>query len=148
MELKDFIKQTVRAIAEASSELQDELGKDGHVINPPTASSDKQNFGISKDFRYRRVEDIEFDVMVAAESGKSGGAEAGISVLSVKIGAKGDAHDKSETVNRLRFSIPLALKPSKEYGENVELFKKDLADQQRIAEQDQQLLDENDSGAP
>jgi len=148
MELKEFIKQSVSAIAEASAELQDELGKDGHVINPPTSSSDKQNFGRSKDFRYRRVEDIEFDVMVTAESGASGEAKARISVLSVKFGAEGQVKKRSESVNCLRFLIPLALKPSKEYKENVELFEKDLGKQQQSAEQDQQPLGDYNRGVP
>ena len=39
LDLKEFIKATISAIAEATSELQEEFGKDGILINPPSAQS-------------------------------------------------------------------------------------------------------------
>jgi len=36
MDLKEFIKETITSIAEATSELQAELDAIGIIINPPT----------------------------------------------------------------------------------------------------------------
>ena len=39
MELKEFITATITAIAEATSDLQSALAKNGIIINPPTDQS-------------------------------------------------------------------------------------------------------------
>jgi len=113
MNLKEFITETISAIVDASSDLQDKYAKDDVVINPPSGGSNEYAIHI-KDPRYamRRVKNISFDVAVSAASKTTGGGEAGIKVLSVGIGAKGEKAASSEKVSRVKFEIPIALRPS------------------------------------
>ena len=50
MDLKEFIKETITSIAEATSELQAELDAIGIIINPPT--KDGEPTFIEEDDRY------------------------------------------------------------------------------------------------
>lgn len=81
MELKDFIKETITAIAKATTKLQAELGPEGVLINPPTNGRDQNTFVEGDDSNYHRpVRDVEFDVALTVE--KVGGGGAGTSYKS------------------------------------------------------------------
>lgn len=68
MELKDFIKDTIKAIAEATTELQDELGPQGILVNPPTNGRDQSVFvECDERFYHRLIKDVEFDVALTVE---------------------------------------------------------------------------------
>lgn len=119
MELKDFIKDTIRAIAEATTELQDELGPKGILLNPPTNGRDQTVF-VEGDNRYhhRPVKDVEFDVALTVGRSGSGaaGAKAKIAIFEASIG--GEMSGSSQQVSRLKFSVPLALRATSEEVSN------------------------------
>ncbi len=121
MDLKEFIKETISAIVDASSDLQEKYAADDVVINPPSDGSGKDVF-VSDESAYifRRVKNISFDVAVTAASKTTGGGEGGIKVFSVGVGAKGEKSASSEKVSRVQFEIPITLKPSNHEGANME----------------------------
>lgn len=100
MELKEFVKTAVQdiiaALTEANEGLQgfQTVGTSNHnkVSGLPTNIIQDHNGGI--------YSVVDFDIAVT--SAKSGGAEAGISIIPFQIGGRGEV--SSETVSRIRFS--------------------------------------------
>ena len=139
MDLKDFIKETIVGIVEASRELQERFEKEGVIINPPVSLKERDLYehGDTR-HKYRRVETVEFDVAVTASTESSGGGKAGLKVLSFDAAAEGRHSRQSEQVSRVRFSLPLVLSPASIEGVNKEAAKRqaeEQAERMRRAEQ-------------
>lgn len=119
MELKEFIKDAISAIAEATTELQDELGPKGILINPPTNGRDQTVF-VEGDKRYyhRPVKEVEFDVALTVGKTSSGSAGAKVKIAILEANVGGEMEGSSQQVSRLKFSIPLALKATTEEVSN------------------------------
>lgn len=117
MDLKDFVKTSIKDIATASQELQTELAETGVLVNPPVSSMQKDIFEEGNvGCTWRQIRDVDFDVAVVASS--AGGGKAALKVWSVEI--SGGADGAHETSSRLRFSIPIALPASQSEKENQE----------------------------
>jgi Trypsin-co-occurring domain 2 len=122
LDLKEFIKATISAIAEATSELQEQFGQDGILINPPSAQSGSDVYQPkSRNYTMRRVQRVSFDVAVTAGTSTSGGGSGGIKVWSAEIGGKLEKSASDERVSRVQFEIPMTLKPSSEEAANMQL---------------------------
>ncbi len=87
MDLKDFTKQVVKSVVEATEELSESLDRDIRF-----ASRDNKH--------------IVFVVAVTVENKEGKSNEGGINVWSV-IGVKGGSHSGKDTstVNRIQFSL-------------------------------------------
>ena len=145
MELKEFISQTISAIADATSELQDKYIADDIIINPPSAQSGSDVYQPnSKNYTMRRVQNISFDVAVTASSENAGEGGAGIKVLSIDIGGKASVSNSAEQVSRVSFSVPITLKPSVDERKNVEQGKREK--QQQDANFDRAMASRNKPG--
>lgn len=113
MDLKDFIKETITAIIQSTSELQRDFEAVGALVNPPIFSKEGSVYDHdNENYTRRRVEVVEFDVAVTAESEIKGGAKAALRVFSLDASVDGGAGKRSENVSRVRFSIPIVLPPS------------------------------------
>ncbi|MDE3240925.1 MAG: hypothetical protein KGN33_18365 [Paracoccaceae bacterium] len=113
MELKEFIEETISAIADATMDLQAKYAEDGVVVNPPTDGRGNEAFeegGAS--YTYRRVQNVAFDVALTVSSEKKGQAGGRIKILAAEVGANGSANASSEQVSRVQFSVPVSLTPS------------------------------------
>jgi Trypsin-co-occurring domain 2 len=120
LNLKEFITETISAIAEATSDLQAKYASEGILINPPAPQSGGPVYQPgSPNYTMRRVQNIQFDVAVTAASETAGGGKAGIKVLSMEIGGSGERTTSSEQVSRVKFEIPLTLKPSEDEKDNT-----------------------------
>ena len=111
MELKDFIKATVKDIMEAEYELSTELSDLGVLVYPsggyPVAQSNYAGdmmYCDMKDGRRGIMQPIDFDLSVTeSESVKSQG-NLGVSVLKAGI----NSGSGTETRTRIRFTIVVA----------------------------------------
>jgi hypothetical protein len=132
MDLKGFIKETIAAIVESTSELQAQFEGVGVIVNPPVSNKERDLYEHENlSHRYRRVETIEFDVAVTAATETSGGAKAGLKIFTAELGADGKHARNHEEVSRVKFSIPIVLSPA-----NAEQANKTLAaDARREAEE-------------
>ena len=120
MDLKEFISETMSAIADATNDLQEKYAADDILINPPSAQSGNEVYqAASEDYTFRRVQNIGFDVAVTASSKASKDGKAGIKVMSLEIGAEAGKSITSEQVSRVAFSIPITLKPSQHEQKNL-----------------------------
>ncbi|MET4102512.1 hypothetical protein ABIE58_001946 [Roseovarius sp. MBR-78] len=107
MDLKEFIKETVSGICNASSELEDE-GLYGAILNPPTdriRSTVYEEGGA--EYIYRRVESIEFDVAVTVEEETQKEGKAGLKVFSSEVGGGATKGNRNEIASRVKFTMSL-----------------------------------------
>ncbi len=119
MDLKEFIKETIGGIIDASQELQSECEGKGVIINPPITLKERDIYEHENpDHRYRRIETIEFDVAVTAATETKGGGKVGLKILALGAGAEGHRALTNEEVSRVRFSIPVVLSPAAIEGRN------------------------------
>ena len=121
MELKEFISETVSSIIEAAQELQEKFQAIGAVINPPTHSQgvNLESFAEGHQlYSNRRVQSIEFDVAVTAQSSATSGGKAGLKIWVVEGSIDGAQVKSDEQVNRIKFSLPLSLPASPQELEN------------------------------
>jgi Trypsin-co-occurring domain 2 len=104
MDLKDFIKNTLRSVCEAVEELQ----VDGKPYYNPTfrfhVDQDKDIRGILSHGSYN-YSFVEFDVAVTTEKSGDLKGKAGIAVISADLSGKLSQQDAS----RIKFTIPVVL---------------------------------------
>ena len=106
MELKQFVTETLRQILEGVAETEnvEEAPKPGRV-NPPLSTPD----GTLESWKQpvttygQPVYLVEFDIAVTVD--ERADAKAGLKVLGIGIG--GELAERSETVNRIKFSVPV-----------------------------------------
>jgi hypothetical protein len=115
MKLKDFVAETLKEIVDGVADAQYHWSqKGGSVIPGGLEYSDKAGPGALYDVPSGRpVQVIEFDVAVTTEEGT--GTEGGIGVFvgAVALGSKGKSDASMTTVNRIKFSVPVLLPPTK-----------------------------------
>ncbi len=122
MDLREFVEETIAALVEASMSLQDRYEESEVLINPPAPQSGSGVFHPgSGNYTFRHVRDVEFDVALTVGAETSGGGRAGLKVFSAEIGASGEHARSSEQVSRVKFSIPITLRPTKYEWSNREL---------------------------
>ncbi len=128
MELKDFIKETVKDITDAINEINEELDTHGTVANPRAVQTVRGesreniygymlNEGESKTKNSRRprpVHLISFDVAVSSTEKKDGKEGIGVNVAGIRLGKDGTKEEKDSMNSRLKFSIPIALPTEKD----------------------------------
>ncbi|MEX1034408.1 MAG: hypothetical protein WDZ54_00520 [Sneathiella sp.] len=128
MDLKEFIVETISAIADATNELQTSYENDEILVNPPTSQSGENVYlEGSGHYAFRHVRDVDFDVALTASSSLDAKGKAGLKVFSVEVGGGGGASKAQEQVSRVQFSIPIALKPTASEGNNLEIAKRQAA---------------------
>ena len=101
MDLKEFIKETIAGIIEATNELQDDWKENGVVVNPPEPGG-----YVSQ----RPTQQIDFDVAVTAANDTEGGGKGALKVFSSELSASGKRAAHHEEVSRVKFSIPVQLR--------------------------------------
>ncbi len=110
MDLKSFIKTAlidlVTAIDEAKHELKDPAGS---LICPPSQGLDANlNPKIDSSHQYQKV---EFDLAVSVEEKNTSQGGVGIKVLGLAANAGENAISNYSTVSRVKFHVPIGLKP-------------------------------------
>ena len=134
MDLKDFIRETLKSVIEATDEIAREYESSKIIINPPVSDRDRSLYlGESTSHIHRRVEEVTFDVAVTATAETGGGVNTGLRVFSAEVNAGASHERQREEVSRVKFVIPIVLSPSRAEVENRQLERqqKDEFEQQR-----------------
>ncbi|HEY3040639.1 MAG TPA: hypothetical protein VGJ66_18010 [Pyrinomonadaceae bacterium] len=97
LELRDFVAETIKQVIDGVVTAQQYATSKKAVVNPRTSRHGEP------------VQSIAFDVAVTA--GKGAKTQGGIAVFTgvLGLGSKGQSEKTSESVNRIQFSVPLAL---------------------------------------
>jgi hypothetical protein len=109
MNLQDFVAESLRQIIRGVKAVQEEARQDKAWVNPPIVWPDDVRSTRLRNLRNSSlVHEIEFDVAVTVsqEDGKKGGA--GLVIGPVVLGAQGQSASTSESVSRVKFSVPVS----------------------------------------
>jgi hypothetical protein len=107
MNLREFVSTVLTDIINGVRDAQEEAGKSpdsGAIVAPGTYL-----YPDGTPEEGSRPQNVEFDVAVTSEEGKSSKKGLGIVVASIGIGAQGQSEAKSSSVSRIKFIIPLVL---------------------------------------
>jgi len=106
MNLREFVKESLVQIVGGVNDAVNELQESGAVVNPRRRAGPPSQMHRGS---ATPIQDIEFDVAVTIGSTAetTGGGSFGLQVFS--IGAKSSSGTDSQSVSRIRFSVPLAL---------------------------------------
>ncbi len=111
MELKDFVTETLSQIIEGIKNAQIFADKSNAKINPkelyPLNFSTSGAYADSK--KERLAQFMEFDIAVTASKGSSGKAGVGVFTGVLGIGGQTQSETSNQTVNRIKFSVPIFL---------------------------------------
>jgi hypothetical protein len=103
LELQDFVAETIKQIIDGVATAQQYATSKKAIVNPRTQMH-----------HYPSPQSISFDVAITAAKGTK--TQGGIAVFAgaFGLGSKGQSEQSDETVNRIRFSVPVWL-PLGEY---------------------------------
>ena len=110
MELKEFVSETIIQIVTGIKQAQDDVCQEGATINPKNAAF-FDGVAITVDSVVRRVpiQNIEFEVSLTETEGNQAGGRIGVFFGSVGVGAHATKDTGSNAMNKVKFSIPIAL---------------------------------------
>jgi hypothetical protein len=115
MELKDFIRTTLREIIDGVAEAQKEARGKGANINP-------MGVGFTRNSQWNystgaEPQAVSFDVALTESKGT--GTEGGVGVFlgGIGLGSKGRTEAESVSLTRIQFSVPVILPPGQKVGD-------------------------------
>ena len=109
IELRDFISETIKQVIDGVVTAQEYATSKGAVVNPKL-NFHNQNQDLFLDITTNQpTRLISFDVALTAAEGSK--TQGGIAVFTgvLGLGSKGQSEKTNETVNRIRFSVPVSL---------------------------------------
>jgi hypothetical protein len=112
MQLREFIKTVLTEIVDGIRDAQDKNGGAFVVAAGDGGHKYAEHPRFSGSARLKSTI-VDFDVAVTAEDTDKLEGGAGIKVLSIQFGGKGETSIKDMTVSRIQFAIPLLLPESK-----------------------------------
>ena len=114
VDLKDFISKTLQDIVGGIVEAQSAEGV-GSYIAPSMIGSHTfaPESGVANNSRYTSTV-AKFDVAISAEAGSAAGVQAGFRVVVFSAGANAQLQERSSTVSRIQFSVPVLMPPNRQ----------------------------------
>lgn len=94
MDIKDFIKTTLKELSEALSESKQELGRQVMLTNTALRTKQMGNYGL-----------IDFDLAVEVRSAETTGKGIGLKISVVEAGIGKDKELASSSISRMKFTI-------------------------------------------
>ncbi len=117
MDLKEFISTTLQNIIDGVEDAKEKYKDGGSMVCAPSGGGPQEHLNIRLDARYRYHQSVEFDLAVSSSKENSisgaGNTKAGISVLDFSGNINGSRTSKSNTTNRIKFTVPIALQSTK-----------------------------------
>lgn len=111
MELKEFVRESLKQIVEGVSEAQKPVRDHGGYVNPTVLPRGKSESHFGEFLPSgQQVFLVEFDVAVTVNEQTGTHAEAKLQVASIlSLGAGGKSGDLLQTIQHIKFKVPLAL---------------------------------------
>lgn len=108
MKLEEFVSETLQQIISGVLEAQAFATRNAGAIvpdEPIMGASNGQRLVSQRD--EVPIGEIEFDVAVAVDEGRSAQGGAGLFVGPIAIGTQGKENISNQSMNRIKFSVPL-----------------------------------------
>ncbi|MDA0813824.1 MAG: hypothetical protein O3C21_15715 [Verrucomicrobia bacterium] len=106
MELHEFVRETLSQIIKGISEAQN-----SEAITKSTAAIVPVGQGIDDDKNLNQ--EVQFDIAVTAQSGTETKGGVGIFVGPVTLGSAGKSQQSTDSMNRIKFAVPVYLPAQK-----------------------------------
>ena len=119
MELKEFIKSTIKQIAESVEELNKEFEGKRVVVNPTSPNDIRDIPNISTRNRAYNVTNVDFDLSVSVESNEGSTGKVGVVASIVGLGVSSTEGHVQHSESKVRFTIPIMLPSKRHYDDNV-----------------------------
>ncbi|MCA4897770.1 MAG: hypothetical protein ACK514_18505 [Bacteroidota bacterium] len=109
MELKEFIKETIKQIALGVSEAQLELKETGAIINPSGMSVGDKGDKYLRHDGWRYVQDVEINVAISLTDKEDNKGGLGVVAGLFNAGMVNSSEASNSKVSTIKFNIPIAL---------------------------------------
>ena len=115
MELKEFISQTIREIAEGVQAASEQCSDLGVIVNPAVTLGENRDFFVPKENVKehinveRRVQQIHMDVLVSVTETTTLDSEVKASIKVLGANVNGRTEGNTLNSNRVSFDIPVCL---------------------------------------
>lgn len=110
MELKDFVARVLVDIVEGIREAQTTVGHEDADVSPYLRGGvNVSGWKGLRDRLDRSLHEVEFDVAVTATEGTGTRGGVGVVMGVVALGSRGESSRTSESVSRVKFSVPVRL---------------------------------------
>jgi hypothetical protein len=107
MKLQEFVCETLKEVIAGVKEAQTYAASAGAKVNPEQdRPKGKTGYVIDSSVP---VQEVDFDIAVTSADTTETQAGAGVFVAALGIGAQGKSDTSISSINRIRFSVPLAL---------------------------------------
>ena len=115
MELKTFVTETLNQIIDGVKDAQKNSAQQGGEVNPPifTRPDKGQDRLQHMDIASALVQEVSFDVAVTAVEGTQTKGGIGVFIGVVGLGSQGQSNTSTQSVSRIKFSVPIMLPSSK-----------------------------------
>jgi hypothetical protein len=109
IELHDFVSETIKQVIDGVVTAQEYAKQKNAVVNPQLNYHIQNQDLLIDQATKQPVQSISFDVAVTAAEGTK--TQGGIAVFTgmIGLGSKGQSEKSNEMINRIQFSVPLAL---------------------------------------
>ena len=110
MKLQEFVSETLKEIIAGVKQAQDYAVSQDAKVNPSAkhVGDIKSQILVDSD-SLEHLQKVEFDVAVTSSEGSETKGGAGIFVAAIGMGVQGKTDTSSNTVSRVKFSVPIAL---------------------------------------
>ena len=117
MELKEFIKSTIKQIAESVDELNQEFDGKQTFVNPTNIKGIGEKPYVPFAFTNYNVTNIDFDLSVDVENKEGTTGKVGVLASVIGVGVSSTEGRVQHSESKVRFTIPVIL-PSKKLDPN------------------------------
>ena len=117
MELKEFIKSTIKQIAESVDELNQEFDGKQTFVNPTNIKGIGEKPYVPFAFTDYNVTNIDFDLSVDVENKEGTTGKVGVLASVIGVGVSSTEGRVQHSESKVRFTIPVIL-PSKKLDLN------------------------------
>ena len=117
MELKEFIKSTIKQIAESVDELNQEFEGKQTFVNPTNIKGIGEKPYVPFAFTNYNVTNIDFDLSVDVENKEGTTGKVGVLASVIGVGVSSTEGRVQHSESKVRFTIPVIL-PSKKLDPN------------------------------
>lgn len=117
MELKEFIKSTIKQIAESVDELNQEFEGKQTFVNPTNIKGIGEKPYVPFAFTDYNVTNIDFDLSVDVENKEGTTGKVGVLASVIGVGVSSTEGRVQHSESKVRFTIPVVL-PSKKLAPN------------------------------
>ena len=111
MKLEKFVSETLLQVINGVQEAQNALYKQGSTaeINPAIGHANSAHFNEPITLDTRKILPMKFDVSVTVQDEQKTGADIGIVVGSIRLGALGASKESNNIFSRIQFEVPVSL---------------------------------------